>query len=276
MNMDIIRAGREITENLTALSELIEQGDEDAARVLVDLANAAALRVKHFSNRPADSLARTAMDLCARVSDYWPLSMPSIKELREVELRNSMPDILGSSLPEKMHPMPGKGGTRQLDESSKSGFALSVLNALRSNSLPIGFEGHHENELANEGVQIAMRGLFTEYQSALAWSKIEGAGLAENFTDELRAESLAKFGNVFDLAKSMPPLSKESLSGWVDIAMAWADAACAGRWESYPWPEKIRNRAATNTSKYAVANRGHQTIVREWIQGGLATLIGRP
>jgi|GEM_PF-3383433 len=192
-------------------------------------------------------------------SDEWVVSIPSIHELRKEAIERQIPANLGDKLTIRPTPTSGSGGTRYFDPNTKGGFTYQIWKFFDA--------CYGINHFPSPPARFSdfMTGAFLDDAFLNGWRP-------EDFTGWI-LESQREMLSVTEKAMALPILTIESLPQWIALGMEWADAICIGRWEEYPWPQKILDRAKTKTSQFAKSPRGCKTVVKGWISDGLKSMI---
>ncbi|MEO5915328.1 MAG: hypothetical protein ABIS50_13930 [Luteolibacter sp.] len=260
---------------IRALAELTRGGDRSAAVLLLMAANKAAGELKMISWGSGNNEGMAAVDYAATLFDEWPLLMPAMVELRAFEIEHSIPGGLGAALPVKMVPTSGSGGTRSLERNSRDSFARWILSAIHD-AVFVFPQGLELGPIARKVQPRQYRTMFASaqvYLSKMIFTQDWGSAVLVKFESQ-NSERISRFGAVYDLAEKLQPITKDTLSEWVKVGVHWAEAACVGEWDEYPWPAGIMKRAATNPTKYSKSPRGCKAAVREWVKEGFASLTG--
>jgi len=94
---------------------------------------------------------------------------------------------------------------------------------------------------------------------------------ARNFDPRTRTGFTLSVMRDMDTA-GLEPITPDNLEEWLDRAMRHVESDCGGRFEDFPWPDKLRADAKIRQYENAGIEAASRHVVREWLKYGFKQL----
>jgi hypothetical protein len=241
---------KSVMQSLHCLRQLAaRQGDPEAVKALRDIGLKAASILGNLTIFPdTDETPEVFRDgaavakQVAKESSEWPVAYHAISEIRKDALAQTAGLNVGILLGVRL---PGKA--REFSYNSQTGFALDIF--LRLEEVRLNPASHFH--------------------------------ITKAFPDLLKDDALPEY-TWQNLAAELLPLSTDSLPLWIAAGVELCRDECQDDWDTFPWPEIVKNRLTTNRKKAPEKQKGAdgqgnerscKSAVRDKIQEGLKLLI---
>ena len=297
---------------LSNLKRLCVRGEVDAAKMLSEFSLICTdLLGQGLNSRKLPE--KHALEQAARTAQEWPISCPAIVDRRKQRLEEQIPAMLGEDLNVRLGESTGRGGRRNLDPVSRTGFASSYQNDLewgrqfaRKHALySVGYfaklkeQGEAADSVRNQphlfkdpegpllnadSIPIDSIGDLLKIGDAgpeVDWIKLEDfvRGVVEPLNDEGLFDEMATVGpegieRMWRTVANLPDFCAETMKAWVCASLKLARIRCGGKWASGPWRETYKDQAR----KRLIVNGGNEKkayryVVMTLLKGGYPQLL---
>lgn len=301
-----------IVASLSNLRRLWEKGEPNAVQMIAEFGVLCSGLLEQGSLSTKVPAAKAYGD-AVRSSFEWPVSCPAVVDRRESNIQKQIPSELGIERTVDRGKTTGKGGRRNFDPTSRTGFALTYQEDLEwgrqhAKKYPLYeaglFARFSEQGEAAQSI-ISKPHLFKDPNGPLLseepngldsiadlmktvdgvpdidWNKLEefcnnvlGSWDDEGLSGEMATVGPECIQEIWEQVVMLPEFSEETIEQWISLSIKLAETRCGGEWEKGPWKKDFRCQANRRT----IVNGGNEGkayayVVKSMIKGGFRQLL---